>query len=644
PDMLIDKVLGIDPGLEENIPFLLHVYSFSAQSYPLPEGIQGEQLSRAIRMSFGRLVAALAREKTLILLLDDWQWADGASDSMLKYLVRFSSGHGVLMLVNYRADHHPDWGNHVHHTHLTLPPLQDRQTLRVIKHMLGVKYVPGALSRLILARTDGNPFFVEETCRSLMEHGTVTRKNVREADINQGTEELKLPETVQAVIRSRLDRLEREVQEVLTLASVIGGQFSGAILERLYPNTEALYRHIGRLQDLEIVEQVQFVPDPVFRFRQILFQEVAYTGQLLQKSKALHLGVAEAMESLYGDNLTLHHGQLGRHLFAAEVWEKSVMLLRAAANRAGSLSAYQEAGELLEQALEAVEHMPPNENREGLGIDLRLELRHVLFPQRQFKKIDGLLETSRQAAFRLDDLLRSGQVLTYQMMAFLGTGRYREALKTGSEALGIANRINDGAMRKDILFQVVQAFVSQGDFSQAVSNALKLIDESEQSAASGTSPNGESIHTTLARTWVVWLLAELGEFEEARTRLGEYISRFEGNGNALHDVLLRLAKGLLSLRQGSYEAAVETLEPALAVDVNGNGVRDSGEPLIINMIEPFEDVGIDGLALAGGDVEEEGVLSGVDRFGDELHRLGGAGRQVLLLGVDAEEVSHGLRR
>ncbi len=346
-------IRAISRSLEQYLPVYLNLLSLPAGAYPLSPGLHDEELRRTTQLALSALITLSAERKPVVVLLEDWQWADEASDAALKYLAGVMTHTPLLVAVNYRPDHKPEWGDPSHLTGIGLRPMEPDLSEKVVRAVLRVELLPEGLAGLIHERTAGNPYFIEEICRSLLERGMLQVREARQAVLTESLEKLALPDTVHAVVRSRLDRLDPQTREVLALAAVIGRSFGEPVLARLCSTSVELAAVLEQLKALELVQQVRVLPEAEFVFRQAVTQEVAYEGQLLKRRKETHLLIAEAIAGLYAGRLTDHHETLARHYQQAEEWNRAVPHLLSAAETAKAHYAYRAALELCTQALAA---------------------------------------------------------------------------------------------------------------------------------------------------------------------------------------------------------------------------------------------------------------------------------------------------
>ena len=367
----VKNVLAIDETLEQYLPLYLHLLSIPSEDYPLPRHLHGQELINAIQKALAAINILNSKRQPIVLILEDWHWVDEASDSALKHLLGMMAPHHLMVVVIYRPEYASNWGNWSHHTPIVLKPMDSQHTEKIIGSAWKADRLPEGLSSMIHERTSGNPFFIEEVCNALIEEGIV---QMREGDVNltRAPEYLVLPDTVQAVIRARLDRLDHYARDSLRLASVIGREFSRRILERVSVFRERLSRSLETLKVVELIQQIHVIPETEYMFKHVLTQEVTYETILRQKRKELHELVGQAIEELYQDRLEEQVNLLQHHFSLAENWPKAVDYARQAANKAYKLSQFNEAVRLLEQAQEWLLKLPENRLRQKTQVDLQL--------------------------------------------------------------------------------------------------------------------------------------------------------------------------------------------------------------------------------------------------------------------------------
>ena len=301
-----------------------------------------------------RLLAVLARERPLCLVLEDLHWSDEATLSLLDKLLPAAEQTAVCFLLVHRSDpDHPAW--HLvdrarrrfrrSFLELELEPLPDADTRALAESDAGGE-LPEELAQLLRERTGGNPYFVGEAIRDLRERGALKRENGRVVLAGEAS----IPAALQEALQARLDRLDAEARELITTAAVIGRSFGLPLLERLLPRARLLPT-LSELQWLELVVEERSGPAPEYRFRHGLVQEAAYNTLLEARRRELHLRVGEALRELHRDSPAEVYGLLARHFAEGDAPERAVEYLLKAGDEARRVYADDEAIVLYRQAL-----------------------------------------------------------------------------------------------------------------------------------------------------------------------------------------------------------------------------------------------------------------------------------------------------
>src|SRR5215467_4384275 len=237
---------------------------------------------------------------------------------------------------------------------------------------------------------------------------------------------------------ARLDRLEDDNKRTVQLASVIGRQFLVRLLARVAGVSERLEGLLRELQTLKIIYEQGLVPEPSYIFKHAVIQDVAYNSLLMQRRKALHRAVGQAIEELYQDRLEEHYAELAHHFTQGEVWDKALAYCRQAGEKAVARSAYREAVTCFEQALSPLSHLPEQRDTREQAVDLRLALRSALLPSGDFGRILAYLREAEALATALDDPRRLAHVLRFLTDHFRLIGAYDQAIAAAQRTLALA--------------------------------------------------------------------------------------------------------------------------------------------------------------------------------------------------------------
>ena len=435
PAIVVERIRNLAPELEIYIPVLFHLLSVESDEFPLPEYLAGEDLRVAIGEALVSVFTLGSRGQPLVVLLEDWHWADGGSRDVLKQLSEMVSAYPLLLVVAARPEQDGEWPALRGDVHLDLAPLDPGSATEVMAAALGGARVPVELADRIAEKTGGNPFFIEELCHTLLETGTVILDG-GEASVAGSLDRLAIPDTVQGVLKTRLDRLDPEAREVLRSASVIGREFGLELLSRVVPSRSRVAGALGGLRAAGLLQRTSLLPEPTYRFKHALTLDVTYDSLLERQRKERHALVGEAIETLYEGRLDEFSERLADHFAIAEDWDRAVTYGFAAAERAAALWRLLEAVATLERTREWVERRGGDETeRRATLVELLLEEERHLETlgrrDRQQTVIDEILTLLPEGPSpeRANVLVRQGELLT-----LLGrTAEAREALARAGE-------------------------------------------------------------------------------------------------------------------------------------------------------------------------------------------------------------------
>jgi pimeloyl-ACP methyl ester carboxylesterase len=349
-------VLTLDEMLHETLPALLALLDALPEDQPFLTLGSHERRQRPLR-ALKRLLLRESREHPLLLVFEDLHWIDSATQALLDSLIPSLPTAPILLLVNYRPEYQHSWGSKTYYTQLRLDFLPPESTDELLHVLLGDDASLTSLKQLLIDRTEGNPLFLEECIRTLVE----TQALVGEPGAYRLAQELptiQVPATVQAIVAARVDRLPPEEKQLLQTAAVIGIEVPLPLLQAIAELPEdAVYRSLAILQAAEFLYETQLFPNQVYTFKHTLTRDVAYESLLLEHRRLLNARVGVAIEALYADRLAEHADTLAHHFERGEVWAKAVRYHLQAAEKAKAQHAYPSAAQSCTRALEAVAHV-----------------------------------------------------------------------------------------------------------------------------------------------------------------------------------------------------------------------------------------------------------------------------------------------
>src|SRR3989449_964998 len=353
--------------------------------------------------------------------------------------------------------------------------------------------------------------------------------------------------------------------ELLRAAAVIGKEVPFALLQAIADLPESELRSLlTHLQAGEFLYETRLFPDLEYTFKHALTHEVAYGSLLQERRRLLHARIVKAIEDRYVDRLGEQIESLAHHAFQGELWGEAVGYLRQAGAKAFARSGHQQARACFEQALRALECLPQTRDRLELAIDLRLDLRSALSP---LGEIGTILHREREAellAEALGDRWRLGRILSRMTQTFWLIGDHGRAIQVGERGLAIAEGLEDVGIESVATWSLARVYHAVGDYRRALEWLTRSVASLE-----GTLRyeyfGAPILGSVMARTWLVWSLAELGDFSEGVTIAEEALQIAESLGHPVNLVSAQLRLGLLHLQKGELDAATAALEGSLGI-------------------------------------------------------------------------------
>ena len=447
-EKITGKLFTLDRAFEASVPAFLALFDVPVDDHEW-RASDPQQRRRRTLDAVKRLLLAESRVQPVLLVLEDLHWVDGETQILLDTLIESLPAARVLVLVNYRPEYEHAWSQKTYYAQMRIDPLPSESADEFLGALLGHDPELDPLKRLLIERTEGNPFFLEESVRALVETGALVGERgayrapraVRTVDI---------PATAQAILAARIDRLPPGHKRVLQAASVIGKDVSFPLLQAIAEEEEdALRRVLADLQVTEFLYEARIFPDVEYTFKHALTHDVTYGTLLQDRRRALHARIVSAMEELHRDRLGEQIELLAHHAVLGEAWEKALVYLREAGTKAFVRSAHADAIGYVKRGLEIVSLLPESADRQRHELALLLALGPAI------QALDGLGAPEAERVFvRARELAECAskpepafQALWGHWMVTAGLGRVDDARRIGGELLTLAERTNDRALR-----------------------------------------------------------------------------------------------------------------------------------------------------------------------------------------------------
>jgi class 3 adenylate cyclase/tetratricopeptide (TPR) repeat protein len=570
---------GINPdedpkGLQSKISARLETLGLTSEfsSVALP-GLFGVRDSRWKEMSpelrrtsiidtATNIILQESKSRPVLFVAEDLQWIDDETEALFRRLVPAIGTSRILLLMNYRPEYQHDWANLKNYLQVPVESLARDDATKLLEAILGSDSTLEQLKTLLHERTGGNPFFIEESVRTLEDDGALTGSSghFKLAKLVSG---LMIPRTVQDLLTMRIDRLPPEDKRLLQAAAIMGIEVDPAILQGLVDYSyEIMSARLANLNAAGLLYEASQSKDIRYVFKHALSQDVVYESLPQNDRRQLHGKVVDRMEVLYGKRIQEIVEVLAHHALRAEKWEKAVTYVKLAGDKALSHSACRAALGYFEVGLAALEHLPAGREKVERAHDLRIALRHALMPLGRHPQMLPHLNEAERLARSLGDQHRLGQTLAHLCHCHWLMGEWAQAIACGQQALDVANTLGDLAIQVWTRFYVGLAFFSLGEFSKAI-DLLTANSEALQGPMSHERFGGVSLPAVVSGGWLSWCLAEIGEFRLALVYALRAKAVSDEAGQAFDRIQAGLAAGGISIIKGDFADAVPPLETAL---------------------------------------------------------------------------------
>ncbi len=568
-EKLTGKLLALDRALEGHLSALLSLLDVPTDDLQWST-LDPPQRRRRTLDAVKQLLLRESQVQPLLVVVEDLHWIDSETQALLDGLVASLPADRLLLLVNYRPEYQHAWGSRTYYAQLMLDPLPADGAERLLAALLGSDASLEPLTRVLIAQTEGNPFFLEESVRTLVETKALTGERGAYL-LARPLPGIQVPATVQAVIASRIDRLGAADKALLQTASVVGKDVPLGVLQAIAELAEdELHAAIGRLQAAEFLYEAGIFPDIEYTFKHALTHDVAYGSLLHDRRRALHVQIVETIERTYPDRLAEHVDRLAHHAFLGKDWAKAVTYLQQAGAKAFARSVHREAVRCFEDALTALTHL--SETRETLeqAIDLRFDLRNALLPLAEWGRIEGYLREAEALARTFNDQRRLASVSGYMSGLHLNTGG------RASDVRAFAQQVEAiGASLGDVPLQIAGQYYHvwlgalSGDY-RGTERLCRTLMDALPGDLSRERFGLVAYPAVVSRAFLSRALAELGVFDEGRDHGQEAVRLAEALDHPFSLIWACLNLGRLEGLRGEFIRATMPLERAVALSREWN--------------------------------------------------------------------------
>lgn len=552
---LSERVQALEPSLEGFVPVLQWLLAVDGATHPAPAQWQGSALRRAIEQAIAAVLTAIAARRPTVLILEDWHWADEASDAAMRSLLGALPAFPLLVIATYRPEGVRDWGHPGAHTPISLKPVSAAETAAIACSVLGCERLPDGLAAHMHQQSWGNPFFIEEICGALRQAGVVRVRKGRAA-LAQPLDNLSIPATVEDTIRGRVDRLDDESRAVLQLAAVVGQEFPLGLLEALCEEPAGLAARLDSLKAQDLVRQSRVVPEAVYRFKHALTQRVIYETLLQERRRTLHGRVGRAIESLCAPQADGRVELLAFHYGRSNDWERAVHYLERAGNQALGAFALEDARRLFADAIALLDGRPLDATLKRKRVELTGRWvqagQHVITPDdvESLKVALGLAEALADTALVADITNRLGQGL-------YGIGHYNEAITHQSRCIALARELGNVELRARAMIQLGFCEFQRARYAKSIACVA---------AGLATLQRAGSPHFAHGYAFMGLIHSHLGEFAHAYELVDRSLALATRSGHKTYEAQSHFLSGIIHVHAGRWQDAIAALATGMQMN------------------------------------------------------------------------------
>ena len=464
---LAEKLFNFDERLKSTLaPFqeILSVKVDDDTYLQLEPAVKKIRTFEAIR----DLLVCESENKPLVFVVEDLHWIDSISEEFLNYLIDWLAGTHILLILLYRPEYTHQWGSKSFYSKIGVDQLTTKNSAQLVQNILEGGQVVPELRELILNRAGGNPLFVEELTHSLMENGSIQRKD-HQYVLTTKASEIKVPDTIQGIIAARMDRIEENLKRIMQVASVIGREFAYRILQTIMGMREELKSSLINLQGLELIYEKSLFPELEYIFKHALTQEVAYNSLLQKRRKEIHEKIGGAIEELYPERIEEYYELLAHHYTQSDNTEKALEYLCLANQKAAKVTAMEEALTYFDEAMKLLDTLPETKENQERRISLLVNQWLVFFLLLKSPEYLELLTRYEPIAVGLSNPELLGLFYFGMVPSEYWLGNFDTAIQKATKAVELCQAAGnfEGA---GFAYMVMQwSYLYKGDYDKAIS-------------------------------------------------------------------------------------------------------------------------------------------------------------------------------
>jgi len=558
-EKIAGKVVILDRALEDTLPYLYGLLGVDEGDDPLA-GMDANLRKRRTLEVIKRIMLRESLNQPLMVIFEDLHWIDDETQEFLNLLADSIGTAKILLLVNYRPEYSHQWNRKTYYTQLRLDPLGRESAGEMLGALLSMPVVhsgagegkgikeSGAdegdnlapLTRLIIERTDGNPFFMEEMVQGLFEEGALVRNGA--VQLTRPLSELRIPLTVQAILAARIDRLPPQGKDLLQTLAVIGKEFPLGLVREVWQTPHSarttgeaqpeLEQMLGDLQLAEFIYEQPAVDDLEYTFKHALTQEVAYNSVLIERRRLLHERIGAAMEATFAQSIEDHLSEVAHHYSRSGNTRKAVQSLVLSAEQATRRTAYAEAAASLAQGLEMLQRLPADRERDRDELKLQTALINCLTPTHNpgSPEVRAAMERALEISRQLEDRSEIFRSLVSLRLSY-AFWDLQKARELAEQALAIAQDTGDPTMLVLAQAAIAQVLLYQGELAQSREHLVRSLSSFESGFRWQKLALFDAFPRVIVQAFLAWNLWLLGYPEQAIESVGQTLAQARQESN-----------------------------------------------------------------------------------------------------------------
>ena len=558
-----EKIIQLDENLKGILPPLHEILSLKVEDEEYLK-LEPQQKRERIFEAIRDLLIRESQNRPLILAVENLHWIDRTSEEFLTYLIGWLANTRILLIPLYRPEYTHQWASKSYYSGINVDQLSTSSSAELVQSILDEGEVTPELRELITSRAGGNPLFMEEFTHTLLENGSIQKKD-HQYVLSIKASDIQVPDTIQGIITARMDRLEDNLKRTMQVASVIGRDFAFRILNTITGMREELKSYLLNLQGLEFIYEKSLFPELEYIFKHALTQEVAYNSLLLKRRKEIHEKIGNAIEELYPDRLEEFYEMLAHHYSMSENLEKAYQYLKLSGDKISRHYSNWEAFHFYREAINVLNMLPKTADNKRRVVEVLLlmegPMKALAYPEDSIQ----ILQEGERLSKELGD--ERSLAILYSSMGLCHTfkGDSLQGRKYAENSFDMAAKIEDIELMAPTAFDLCSAYAIGGEYYKTVEVAPKVLDLLESTHKESELSIGLfnfNLYSALS-SYYGEAMGYLGNFEEGEVLCEKGLRLAQEVDNLYSMGFAEIMYGCLYIGKGDGKNAVEHLQNAI---------------------------------------------------------------------------------